>query len=128
MIGQRDRVSGSNAFSIRAQVLRRLESRLVAMGAGSRLPLGAQPRRDHLDRGHRRSDVRPRRQHWRALDNLVLRTEGRVTVVDGILATAVLAGLGLNATLGWRWADPAAGCVLVFYAAREARAIITGPH
>jgi len=59
-----------------------------------------------------------------ALDNLVLRAEGRVTLVDGILATAVLAGLILNATLGWWWADPATGYVLVFYAAREARAIV----
>ena len=33
----------------------------------------------------------------RALDNPVLRTEGRVTLIDGILATAVLAGLVLDA-------------------------------
>jgi divalent metal cation (Fe/Co/Zn/Cd) transporter len=31
----------------------------------------------------------------------------------------VLAGLLLNAAAGWWWADPAAGYVLVFYAARE---------
>jgi divalent metal cation (Fe/Co/Zn/Cd) transporter len=37
----------------------------------------------------------------RALDKPVLRTEGRVTMIDGILATAVLLGLALNATLGW---------------------------
>ena len=36
----------------------------------------------------------------RALGNPVLRTEGRVTMIDGILATAVLPGLVLNATLG----------------------------
>jgi divalent metal cation (Fe/Co/Zn/Cd) transporter len=59
----------------------------------------------------------------RALANPVLRTEGRVTLVDGILATAVLLGLALNAALGWWWADPAAGYVLVFYAAREVRQI-----
>jgi divalent metal cation (Fe/Co/Zn/Cd) transporter len=59
----------------------------------------------------------------RALGNPVLRTEGRVTLVDGILATAVLLGLALNAALGWWWADPAAGYVLVFYAAREVREI-----
>jgi divalent metal cation (Fe/Co/Zn/Cd) transporter len=56
----------------------------------------------------------------RALDNPVLRTEGRVTLVDGLLAVAVLVGLVLNAGLGWWWADPAAGYVLVYYAAREA--------
>jgi divalent metal cation (Fe/Co/Zn/Cd) transporter len=59
----------------------------------------------------------------RDLGNPVLRTEGRVTLVDGILATAVLLGLVLNAALGWWWADPAAGYVLVFYAAREVREI-----
>ena len=58
-----------------------------------------------------------------ALGNPVLQTEGRVTLVDGILATAVLAGLVLNAALGWWWADPAAGYVLVFYAAREVREV-----
>ncbi len=56
----------------------------------------------------------------RALDNPVLRTEGRVTTVDGLLAAAVLAGLLLNATAGWWWADPLAGCVLFAYAAKEA--------
>ena len=59
----------------------------------------------------------------RALDNPVLRTEGRVTMIDAILAAAVLLGLALNAVLGWWWADPAAGYVLVFYAAREVRDI-----
>ena len=47
----------------------------------------------------------------RALDNPVLVTEGRVTVIDGILAVAVLLGLILNAVAGWWWADPAAGYV-----------------
>jgi divalent metal cation (Fe/Co/Zn/Cd) transporter len=56
-----------------------------------------------------------------ALGNPVLRTEGRVTFVDGLLATAVLVGLALNAGFGWWWADPAAGYVVVFYAAREFR-------
>jgi divalent metal cation (Fe/Co/Zn/Cd) transporter len=59
----------------------------------------------------------------RALDNPVLVTESRVTTIDGILAVAVLAGLTLNTALGWWWADPVAGYVLVYYAAREAREI-----
>jgi divalent metal cation (Fe/Co/Zn/Cd) transporter len=63
-----------------------------------------------------------------ALDNPVLRTEGRVTVIDGVLACAVLLGLVLNATAGWWQADPAAGYVLVYYAAREVRDIFTGRH
>jgi divalent metal cation (Fe/Co/Zn/Cd) transporter len=58
-----------------------------------------------------------------ALGNPVLATEGRVTLVDGILAAAVLLGLLLNTAFGWWFADPLAGYVLVFYAAREVREI-----
>ncbi|MCI3273527.1 cation transporter [Streptomyces cylindrosporus] len=61
----------------------------------------------------------------KALDNQVLRTEGRVTLIDGLLAAAVLLGLVLNAALGWWWADPLAGYVLVYYAAREVREIFS---
>ena len=42
-------------------------------------------------------------------------------MIDGILATAVLVSLVLNAAVGWWWADPLAGYVLVYYAVREAR-------
>lgn len=62
------------------------------------------------------------------LGNPVLTTEGRVTLIDGLLAAAVLAGLVLNTALGWWQADPAAGYVLVCYAAREVREIFTGGH
>ncbi len=55
----------------------------------------------------------------RALGNRVLQTEARVTVIDGLLATAVLLGLILNATAGLWWADPAAAFVIVYYGARE---------
>jgi len=56
-----------------------------------------------------------------ALDNPVLRTEGRVTLVDAYLAGVVLVGLVLNAAAGWWWADPAAGYVIVFYGIKEGR-------
>ena len=62
----------------------------------------------------------------RALQNPVLSTEARVTVIDGILAVTVLLGLALNAIAGWWWADPAAALVLVLYAVREVRATILG--
>jgi divalent metal cation (Fe/Co/Zn/Cd) transporter len=58
-----------------------------------------------------------------SLDNPVLRHEARVTLVDGILATAVVLGLVLDAALGWWWADPVAAYVLVVYAVIEARAV-----
>ena len=63
-----------------------------------------------------------------ALANPVLTTEGRVTMIDGILAAAVLLGLVLNAAAGWWWADPAAGYVLVYYAAREVSEIFSPDH
>ncbi|WP_031525025.1 cation transporter [Streptomyces sp. NRRL F-5123] len=63
-----------------------------------------------------------------ALDNPVLQTEGRVTLIDGLLAAAVLAGLVLNALAGLWWADPAAGYVLVHYALREVKVIFSGEH
>jgi divalent metal cation (Fe/Co/Zn/Cd) transporter len=60
-----------------------------------------------------------KRATGRALGNRVLETEARVTVIDGLLATAVLVGLLLNAVVGWWWADPAAAFVIVYYGARE---------
>lgn len=60
----------------------------------------------------------------RALDNPVLRTEGRVTMVDALLASAVLTGLALNAGLGWWWADPLAGYVILFYGLQEANVLL----
>lgn len=62
----------------------------------------------------------------RALDNPVLLTEGKVTVIDGILAVAVLVGVTLDLGFGWWWADPIAGLVIVFYAVREAVGLLRG--
>ena len=61
----------------------------------------------------------------RALANPVLTTEGKVTFIDGVLAVAVLAGISLNAAVGWWWADPLAGLIIVYYAVREAHHILT---
>ncbi|MER6385994.1 cation transporter [Streptomyces sp. NPDC001250] len=63
-----------------------------------------------------------------ALDNPVLKTEGRVTLIDGLLAAAVLISLVLNVLAGWWFADPLAGFVLVYYAIREVREIFFGEH
>lgn len=58
----------------------------------------------------------------RQLGNVVLTTEARVTLIDAALAGAVLTGVGLNALLGWWWADPLAGLVIVYYGLTEGRA------
>lgn len=55
----------------------------------------------------------------RRLDNPVLLTEARVTLIDGVLAATVLLGLLLNALFGWWWADPLAGLVIVYYGIKE---------
>lgn len=66
----------------------------------------------------------------RALDNPVLLTEGRVTMIDALLASAVLVGLVLSAGFGAWWADPVAGLVIVIvrYGLKGARAISTAVH
>lgn len=53
------------------------------------------------------------------LGNPVLQKESKVTVVDGLLAVAVLIGLLLDAAFGFWWADPLAALVIVFYGVRE---------
>jgi divalent metal cation (Fe/Co/Zn/Cd) transporter len=60
-----------------------------------------------------------KRATGRALGNPVLVAEAKVTLIDAALAAAVLAGVALNAGLGWRQADPAAGLVIVCYGLRE---------
>ena len=55
------------------------------------------------------------------LGNTVLRTEARVTIVDGALVAAVLTGVVLNTVAGWWWADPLSALVLLMHALREAR-------
>lgn len=65
--------------------------------------------------------ARGKRQTGTALGNVVLETEARVTLVDGLLAAAILLGIALNVALGWWWADPVAAFVLVYYSVRESR-------
>jgi divalent metal cation (Fe/Co/Zn/Cd) transporter len=55
------------------------------------------------------------------LENRVLAAEANVTLVDGLLAAAILLGLVLNAVAGWWWADVAAGVVLIVYGVGQGR-------
>ena len=65
-----------------------------------------------------------KRSTGRQLGNVALQTEGRVTLVDALLAAAVLIGLLLNAAIGWWWADPLAGYVILVYGLKEGRAAL----
>jgi divalent metal cation (Fe/Co/Zn/Cd) transporter len=56
-----------------------------------------------------------------ALDSAPLRSDATMTFLDGILSTATLAGLALNAYAGLWWADPAAALLVALAAANEAR-------
>jgi divalent metal cation (Fe/Co/Zn/Cd) transporter len=60
----------------------------------------------------------------RAVGNVVLLAESRVTLIDAALAGAVLLGVGANTLFGWWWADPLAGLIIVGYGIREGRAAL----
>jgi divalent metal cation (Fe/Co/Zn/Cd) transporter len=55
------------------------------------------------------------------LQSAPLRSEAAMTYLDGILATATMIGLVLNAALHWWWADPGAALIVAFAALNEAR-------
>jgi divalent metal cation (Fe/Co/Zn/Cd) transporter len=55
----------------------------------------------------------------RRLGNSVLATEAKVTLIDAYLAAATLAGVSVDAVLGYWWADSIASLVIVFYGIRE---------
>ena len=55
------------------------------------------------------------------IDSTPLAAEASMTFLDGILSTATMLGLLLNATLDWWWADPAAAFLVGIAAASEAR-------
>jgi len=56
-----------------------------------------------------------------ALGSAPLRSEATMTFLDGILSTATLLGLALNAYAGWWWADPTAALLVAIAALNEAR-------
>lgn len=55
------------------------------------------------------------------IDSTPLEAEASMTFLDGVLSTATMLGLLLNATLGWWWADPTAAFLVGIAAANEAR-------
>jgi divalent metal cation (Fe/Co/Zn/Cd) transporter len=51
----------------------------------------------------------------------LLTADSAETALCGVLSLATLIGVGANAVLGWWWADPLAGLVVVYYAIREGK-------
>ena len=62
----------------------------------------------------------------RALASRALIADSRQTRACGYLSAVALAGLGLNALLGWWWADPVAALVIAGLLLREAREALSG--
>lgn len=69
--------------------------------------------------------VRKKRQMARALDSKALGADASQTSLCTYMSAFLLVGLGANAGLGWWWADPAAGLVIAFLAAREGHKLWT---
>jgi hypothetical protein len=66
------------------------------------------------------------RRAGRELGSAAAVADSKQTLLCTYLSAAVLVGLALNATLGWWWADPAAGLVLAALAVREGLAARRG--
>lgn len=60
------------------------------------------------------------------LESRALEADSRQTSLCAYLSAILLAGLLLNALLGWWWADPAAGLVMVPIIANEGREALRG--
>ena len=54
-----------------------------------------------------------------ALGNQTLITDAAESKLCAVTCGAALLGVGLNAWLGWRWADPAAALAIAALAVRE---------
>lgn len=62
----------------------------------------------------------------RALDSRALRADAHETIVCAWLSLTTLAGLALNATLGWWWADPVAALGMLPLIVREGLEVLAG--
>ncbi len=67
-----------------------------------------------------------KRRTGKALGSRTILADAAETLFCAWLAAATLAGLLLNATLGWWWADPAAGLVIAAFAIKNGREAFEG--
>lgn len=67
-----------------------------------------------------------KRRTGEALGSRALVADSKQTYACWYLSVTTLAGLALNAVLGWWWADPVAGLVIVAFLAREAIEALRG--
>lgn len=69
-----------------------------------------------------------KRRVGRAMDSHVVLADAQETLLCTWLSAIVLAGLVLNATVGWWWADPVAALGVAWLAVREGHEAWTGDH
>lgn len=62
----------------------------------------------------------------RQIDSRALEADAMETLICCYLSFALVVGLGLNALLGWWWADPIAGLVMVYFLIKEGREAFSG--
>lgn len=72
--------------------------------------------------------ARAKRKVASALDSAAMRADAKQTDFCFYLSAILLAGLLLNALLGWWWADPVAGLVMAPIVANEGREALSGEH
>ncbi|MFO7531577.1 MAG: cation transporter [Candidatus Limnocylindrales bacterium] len=70
--------------------------------------------------------ARAKLETGQALGSRALIADSRQTRACWYLSAVALAGLGLNALLGWWWADPVAALAIAVLLAREAREALSG--
>ena len=70
--------------------------------------------------------ARAKRKVALVLDSRALQADSRQTDICAYLSAILLAGLILNAWLGWWWADPIAGIIMVPIIAHEGVEALTG--
>jgi divalent metal cation (Fe/Co/Zn/Cd) transporter len=70
--------------------------------------------------------VRMKQRIARELKSGALHAESRQTLICAYLSAILLAGLGLNAWLGWWWADPVAGIAMIPLIVREGLEALRG--
>ncbi len=72
--------------------------------------------------------ARAKRRVAAGLDSRALAADATETDLCAYLSAILLAGLVLNATLGWWWADPVAGLGIVWFAGREGVELLSADH
>lgn len=70
--------------------------------------------------------ARAKRRVAATLESRALHADSRQTDICAYLSVILLGGLGLNASVGWWWADPVAGLIMVPIIAREGFAALRG--